>query len=79
MKSATHLLVLVGAKSRKSKWIAWEIDRAKQSDIRLKLAAVKLEKDNGIPQGLLNVGSSWATRFARDRVVDGIKHAKVGH
>src|SRR5260221_10178719 len=60
MKEATHLLVLVGAKSARSSWIAWEIDRAKQSDVHLKLAAVKLGKDNPTPAGLLNVGTSWA-------------------
>lgn len=79
MKSATHLLVLVGAKSSKSKWMAWEIDRAKQSDIKLKLAAVKLSKDNETPPALLNVGTSWATSFTRDRVVDALKNAKVGY
>jgi hypothetical protein len=76
MKSATHLLVLVGAKCSKSKWIAWEIDRAKQSDVKLKLAAVKLGKDNETPPALLNVGTSWATSFERDRVVDALKNAK---
>lgn len=79
MKSATHLLVLVGAKSSKSNWMAWEIDRAKQSDIKLKLAAIKLEKDNETPPGLLNVGTSWATSFTRDRIVDALKNAKVGY
>lgn len=79
MKSATHLLVLVGAKSSKSKWMAWEIDRAKQSDVKLKLAGVKLAKDNETPPGLLNVGMSWATSFERDRVVDALKNAKVGY
>jgi hypothetical protein len=79
MKSATHLLVLVGAKSSKSKWMNWEIDRAKQSDIRLKLAAVKLAKDNPTPPGLLNVGAAWATSFERDRIVDALNAAKVGY
>lgn len=79
MKSATHLLVLVGAKSSKSKWMTWEIGRAKQSDIKLKLAAVKLGKDNETPAGLLNVGTSWATSFERDRVVEALKNAKVGY
>lgn len=79
MKSATHLLVLVGAKCSKSKWIAWEIDRAKQGDVKLKLAAVKLEKENETPPALLNVGTSWATSFMRDRVIDALKNAKVGY
>jgi hypothetical protein len=79
MKSATHLLVLVGAKTSSSKWIKWEIDRAKKDDIRLKLAAVKLEKANVVPDGLLNVGTSWATSFERDRIVEALRTAKVGY
>lgn len=77
MKSATHILVLVGAKSNKSKWMTWEIDRAKQSDVKLKLAAVKLAKDNVTPPGLLNCGTSWATSFERDRIVEALKAAKI--
>jgi hypothetical protein len=76
MKSATHLLVLVGAKSAKSKWMQWEIDRAKQDDVRLKIAAVKLAKDNESPSGLLGSGTSWATSFERDRIIDALKKAK---
>jgi antiphage defense system Thoeris ThsB-like protein len=76
MKGATHLLVLVGAQSSKSTWINWEIERAKQSDVKLKLAAVKLAKDNTTPSGLLNTGTSWATSFERDRIVEALKNAK---
>ncbi|WP_318011720.1 TIR domain-containing protein [Mesorhizobium sp. CO1-1-2] len=79
MKAATHLLVLVGEKSHTSKWMKWEVDRAKESDVALKLAAVKLTKFNLTPAGLLNVGTSWATSFERDRIVDALKQAKVGH
>ena len=79
MKGATHLLVLVGAKTHTSKWIKWEIDRAKQSDIRLKLAAIKLAKANITPDGLLNVGTAWASSFERDRIVEALKLVKVGY
>lgn len=75
MKDATHLLVLVGAKSSTSKWMNWEIDRAKQSDIKLKLAAVKLAQSNPSPSGLLNCGTSWATSFERDRIVEVLNKA----
>lgn len=75
MKDATHLLVLVGEKSHKSKWMEWEIDRAKQSDVKLKLAAVKLAKSNATPPGLLNVGTSWATSFGRDRIIEALNNA----
>jgi hypothetical protein len=79
MQTATHLLVLVGAKSNTSNWMTWEIDRAKQSDIKLKLAAVKLVRDNVTPPGLLNVGTSWATSFERDRIVDALTAAKASY
>ena len=79
MKESTHLLVLVGAKSHKSDWMKWEIDRAKQSDTKLKLAAIKLEKANVSPDGLLNVGTAWATSFERDRIIEALKLAKVGY
>ena len=79
MKESTHLLVLVGEKSNKSDWMKWEIDRAKQSDTKLKLTAVKLAKANITPDGLLNVGTAWATSFERDRIVDALNLAKVGY
>jgi hypothetical protein len=76
MKEATHLLVLVGAKSAKGKWMTWEIDRAKQPDVKLKLAAVKLAREYETPSGLLNVGTAWATSFERDRIIAALKLAK---
>lgn len=79
MKESTHLLVLVGEKSNTSDWMKWEIDRAKQSDTRLRLAAVKLAKTNITPDGLLNVGTAWATSFERDRIVDALDLAKIGY
>lgn len=79
MKAATHLLVLVGAESSKSSWMAWEIERAKMSDIKLKLAAVKLAGGNSTPLGLLGVGTSWATSFTRDRIVDALDEAKADY
>jgi hypothetical protein len=79
MKSATHLLVLVGEKSHESSWMTWEIDRAKQADTKLKLAAVKLAKSNVTPAGLLGVDTAWATSFERDRIVEALVDAKVGY
>jgi len=79
MKEATHLLVLVGEKSHSSSWMAWEIARAKERDVRLKLAAVKLAKANATPAGLLNVGTSWATSFERERIVNALASAQIGY
>lgn len=77
MKDATHLLVLVGSKSHQSSWMKWEIQRAKQPDVKLKLAAVKLAKSNLTPDGLLNAGTSWATSFERDRIVEALASASA--
>lgn len=79
MKESTHLLVIVGEKTYTSDWMKWEIDRAKQSDTKLKLAAIKLAKSNVTPDGLLNVGTAWATSFERDRIVDALKLATAGY
>jgi hypothetical protein len=75
MKEATHLLVLIGTKSYQSKWMAWEIERAKANDVGLKLVGVKLGKDNITPSGLLNSGAAWASSFERDRIVEALKKA----
>jgi MTH538 TIR-like domain (DUF1863) len=75
MKDATHLLVLVGEKTASSKWVSWEIERAKQPDVKLKLAAVKLGKANATPSGLLGTGTAWATSFERDRIVEALRIA----
>lgn len=79
MKDATHILVLVGEKTHESDWMAWEIERAKASDVKLKFAAVKLTKTSESPSGLLNIGTSWATSFVRDRIVDALNAAKIGY
>ncbi|WP_338720753.1 TIR domain-containing protein [Devosia sp. XK-2] len=79
MMTATHILVLVGEKSHTSSWMTWEIARAKEADTRLKFAAVKLSKLNTTPPGLLNIGTSWATSFERDRIVEALNNAKVGY
>lgn len=79
LKSATHLLVIVGLEAHKSKWMAWEIDRAKHPDTRLKLAAVKLARANISPPGLVNVGTSWATSFERDRIVEALRDARANY
>lgn len=50
MKEAKYLLVIIGKKTYTSKWVEWEIERAKQNDI--KLAAVKLKLNIYLASGL---------------------------
>src|SRR5712691_3401708 len=66
MKSADYLLVIVGSKSHTSKWMTWEIDRAKKDDVKLNLAGVKIAGGYVTPPGLLGVGTAWAYSFEQD-------------
>ena len=69
INAATYFLCLVGTKTSKSGWVAWEIDKAKE--LRKKLVAVKLSATNPSPLGLIGVGASWAMSVT----LDGIKGA----
>ncbi len=75
IKGATHLLVLVGAKTSTSDWVNWEISRAKEPDANLKLVAVKLDKSNTTPAGLLGAGASWAMSFTQDGIINALDGA----
>jgi len=70
MKEADYLLVIVGAKSSGSKWMNWEIARAKMDDVKLKLAAVKIASGNTLPAGLSIVKSAAiASAFEHDKII----------
>jgi MTH538 TIR-like domain (DUF1863) len=75
MGEADYLLVIVGEKSHKSKWMQWEIERAKQNDLKLKLAAVKLDSTYTTPLGLLGTGTSFAMSFSRDGIINALANA----
>jgi hypothetical protein len=76
MKESEYLLVIIGAKSYQSKWMDWEIDRAKQSDVKLKLAGVKIDHSNITPTGLLNTGTAFARSFTKDGIIAALELAK---
>ena len=71
INSATHFLCLVGAKTSNSKWVAWEIEKAKE--LKRKLVAVKITSSNTTPSGLLNAGASWAMSFTFDAIKKAIQ------
>jgi hypothetical protein len=75
MKDADYLLVIVGKKTSTSKWVTWELNRAKESDVKLRLAAVKIDSVNSTPAGLLNVGTSWAYSFTLENIVKALDGA----
>lgn len=61
INSATHFLCIVGEKTHKSGWVAWEINKA--VELKKKIVAVKTAKDNLSPLGLIGVGATWAMSF----------------
>ncbi|SEU06539.1 MTH538 TIR-like domain [Hymenobacter actinosclerus] len=75
MKKSDYLLVIVGEKTHTSKWVNWEINRAKRSDVDLKLVAVKLDKLYKTPTGLLNAGTSFAYSFTEKAIIQALKDA----
>jgi hypothetical protein len=64
--AASYLLCIVGAQTSKSAWIDWEIQTA--VDNKKKLIAVKVEKANISPAGLLANGAAWALSFNFDAI-----------
>jgi hypothetical protein len=75
MGEANYLLVIVGEKSHKSNWMQWEIERAKQSDMKLRLAAVKISSGYTTPSALLGSGTSFAVSFTRDGIINALNSA----
>lgn len=75
MKQAEYLLVIIGEKSSKSKWMEWEINRAKQEDVKLKLAAVKIDNTYSTPTGLMGVGTSFSRSFTKDGIIAALNNA----
>ena len=75
MKQADYLFVIIGAKSSNSSWMNWEIERAKKSDVKLKLAAVKISYSNTTPNGLYGVGTSFANSFTQLAIIEALNKA----
>ncbi|MCH7897040.1 MAG: TIR domain-containing protein [candidate division NC10 bacterium] len=70
---ATHFLCLVGKKTHSSHWVAWEIEKAKE--LKKKLVAVKIDRENTSPSGLIGAGVSWAMSFTFDSIKKAVEGA----
>lgn len=75
IKESAYLLVIVGKKSYESSWMTWEISKAKEADIKLKLVAVKIDTTYTTPQGLLNTGTTFAHSFTQSNVIAALNKA----
>ena len=75
MKESDYILIIIGEKSSSSKWIKWEINRAQQSDTKLKFAAVKIKSTNTLPSGLPNY-TVISSGFTLEGIVEALNKAK---
>jgi len=76
MLESDYLLVIVGAKTYSSKWMKWEIDRAKQQDTKLKLAAVKIEAGNTLPTGISSSNTVIVNGFTLSNITSALDKAR---
>lgn len=71
INSSTYFLCIVGEKTHNSSWVSWEISKA--VELKKKIVAVKTSKDNSTPNGLYNVGATWALSFNFDAIKAALK------
>lgn len=73
ISQSTYFLCIVGKKTHKSGWVAWEIDKA--VELKKKIVAVKIDSTYTSPAGLLGIGASWAMSFTYDSISSAIDKA----
>ena len=73
INKSTYFLCLVGKKTHKSGWVAWEINKAVA--LKKKIVAVKINRSNTTPDELYGVGASWALSFTFESITQSINKA----
>jgi MTH538 TIR-like domain (DUF1863) len=76
MKESEYILIIIGEKSYSSKWMNWEINRARQPDTNLKFASVKIKPGNANPSGLPS-NTATATGFTLQGIISALDNAKT--
>jgi hypothetical protein len=79
LKKADYLLVIVGEKTAKSRFVCWEIERAQAKDVNLRIAAVKLHSRCRLPAPLLGRKVSCAKTFSHAAVIAALENARRTH
>jgi hypothetical protein len=75
LKASDYLLVIVGSQTWRSAFVRWEIERAQEADIDLRLVAVKLTRTHRTPPALLDAGTAWAHQFTVEAVTAALRKA----
>lgn len=66
MSNSDCVLVIVGASTHRSTWVAWEIEKA--VELGKKVVAVKINSSYTSPSALIGIGASWAMSFEFDAI-----------
>jgi hypothetical protein len=70
IRAATHFLCIIG-KYTYSGWVPWEINKAKE--LKKKLVAVKINRENTSPEALVGSEAVWVISFTREEVLKALK------
>ena len=73
INNSTYFLCIVGKHTHKSKWVAWEINKA--VELKKKIVAVKTAKDNESQSEILGIGAKWALSFTFESIKNAIEAA----
>lgn len=73
MNTCDYFLCLIGEETHTSDWCEWEIEKAKELD--MKLVAVKIKSTNMSPIGIVGVGATWANSFTYTSIEKAINNA----
>ncbi len=64
--AANYFLCIIGEQTFGSDWVTWEIEKAKE--LKKRLVAVKLDRENPTPSALYGSGASWAMSFTLESI-----------
>ena len=70
IKECDVFLVIIGKKTHKRKWVAWEISKA--LEYKKKIVALKENKSHATPKELMSVGAEWVYGFKEEKVRNSI-------
>lgn len=73
IKDSSYFLCIVGKYTHKSDWVDWEITKA--VDLKKKIVAVKIDRENVTPSPLFGVGTKWALSFTLDSIKKALNEA----
>ena len=73
INSATYFLCVIGKKTHKSKWVAWEIEKA--VELKKKIVAVKIDSTNESPEEIIGVGATWAMSFTLQSITTAMENS----